>query len=100
MDALSLMMALFLNLSEACTALPAEEQQVGREAFQILNYRCGDKSFRIWSRRCTDGRPYWSRPFLLEETGTRQGFYLNQFAELQSGYRVELHDTYIPKCGA
>ncbi|MCS6290368.1 MAG: hypothetical protein H8K10_15540 [Nitrospira sp.] len=100
MDALSLMMALFLNLSEACTALPADEQRVGLERFQILNYACGDKRFRIWSRRCLDGRPYWSRPFLLEETGSGQGFYMNQFAEVQSGYHVELRETYVPKCGA
>ncbi|HNP80148.1 MAG TPA: hypothetical protein PKN47_01695 [Nitrospira sp.] len=93
------MMSLFLNLSAACTALPADEQRVGMEAFQILNYACGDKRFRIWSRRCTEVRPYWSRPFLLEETGSQQGFYLNQFAELQSGYRVEIAETYIPRCG-
>lgn len=99
MDAITLMMTLFLNLNEACTALPADEQRVGPETFLILNYSCGEKRFRIWSRRCTEVRPYWSRPFLLEETGSQQGFYLNQFAELQSGYRVALRETYVPKCG-
>lgn len=95
-----MMMALFLNLNEACTALPVEEQRIGLEAFQIVHYACGEKDFRIWSRRCKDGRPYWSRPFLLEETHSQQGFYLNQFAELQSGYHVQLSETYVPKCSA
>lgn len=99
MDALSLMMLLFLTLSEPCNAMPAEETRLQGEDFQVLRFECGAKSFKVWSRRCVEGG-YWSRPFLLEETNSGQGFYFDRFADVHSGWHVRLEETYVPRCGS
>lgn len=98
-------MVLFLNLNEPCTAMPVEEQRIGRQEFQQLRFDCGAKQFRIWSRFCRfangathDG--YWGRPFFLEEVNSQQGLYLNRFGELHTGWHVHLDETYVPHCGA
>lgn len=98
MDAISAMVGLFLNLSVACNALPAMVTRLQGEDFQVLQFECGAKSFRVWSRRCVEGG-YWTRPFLLEETTSGQGFYFDRFAEVHSGWHVRLEDTYVPRCG-
>ena len=99
MDAISLIMALFLNLNEPCTALPASIIALEGQDYQVLHYWCGDKTFRIWQRHCTIGS-YWGRPFLLEESTTGHGVYVNRFGEVQSGWHVSMNDTYFPLCGS
>ncbi len=109
MDAIALMMSLFLNLNAPCDAGPAEWRRIGMEDFQVLTFTCGAKHFEVWQRRCVappaegveDQRRagYWSRPFFLQETNTREGFYLNRFAEVHAGAGIHLGETYIPPCG-
>jgi hypothetical protein len=98
MSPIELLMMLFLNMSEPCNALPAEVQSLGRQDYQILAWQCGDKKFKIWQKAC-EGK-YWSRPFFLEEENSQSGIYQNQFAELQTGYHVNINETYVPRCGA
>jgi len=100
MDAIQLLMMLFLNLSEPCTALPAQLQSIGRQNFQVMNYHCGGKDFKVWQRWCREGQGFWSRPFMLTEENTQEGIYMNQFGELVTGYHVTLDKIYIPRCGA
>lgn len=108
MDAIQLMLVLFLgfgaaNSSEGCQALPAEVQNIGKQDFQILNFQCGPKHFKVWHYWCAEGQGYWSRPFLLEEINvSHAGFYLNRFGEIHGSSYVEplsLRDIYLPKCG-
>lgn len=100
MDAITLLMVLFLNLNEPCTAKPVEEQRIGRQDFQLMRWDCGAKQFRIWSRKCREGQGYWGRPFFLEEVNSQQGLYMNRFGELHTGWHVSMDDVYFPACGS
>jgi hypothetical protein len=100
MDAISLVMALFLNLNEPCTALPAEESMIGGQDYRILRYDCGAKRFRIAQRLCREGRGFWGRPFLLQEEASQQGLYVNRFGEVMAGWHVAFDDVYFPACGS
>ncbi len=71
MDAIQLLMAMFLNLSEPCNALPTLTEAIGGHDFQVLRYTCGGKEFKIWSAWCPDGRGFWSRPFMLTEENSQ-----------------------------
>ena len=99
MDAIQLLMMLFLNLNEPCTALPVEEQRTSGQEYQQLRFDCGAKQFRIWSKKCRDGTGYYGRPFFLEELNSQQGLYMNRFGELHTGWHVSLEETYAPLCG-
>lgn len=99
MDAIQLLMGLFLNLSEPCTAMPATEERLGREDYQTLRFDCGVKQFKIWSRRCPEGG-FWGRPFFLEEVNSQQGLYVNRFGEVQTGWHVTMTEAYSPRCGS
>lgn len=100
MDAISLLMVLFLNLNEPCTAMPAELQHFSGQDYQILRYTCGAKAYKIWQRKCNDGHGYWGRPFFLEEENSQQGLYVNRFGEVVTGYHVSITETYVPLCGS
>ena len=99
MDAIQLLMVLFLNLNEPCTAKPAELQRFSGQEYQILRYDCGAKQFKIWQRFCPEGRGYWGRPFFLEEENEQQGVYVNRFGEVQTGWHVSVIETFVPRCG-
>ena len=99
MDAIQLLMVLFLNLNEPCTAMPATEARLGSERYQTLHYDCGAKQFKIWARRCPEGG-FWGRPFFLEEVNSQQGLYVNRFGKVQTGWHVTLAETYTPRCGS
>lgn len=99
MDALEIIMALMLTLSEHCTLLPDQQTRLGGENYRIEIYRCGETTIRRWSRHCAAGN-YWSRPFLLENARTGEGVYLNRFGALEAGWHVSLDDVYVPACGA
>lgn len=99
MDAIQLLMVLFLNLNEPCSAMPADDTRLSQQEYRQLRFDCGAKQFRIWSRRCRDGQGYWGRPFFLEEVNSQHGIYLNRFGELHTGWHVSLDDTYVPSCG-
>ena len=99
MDAIQLLMALFLNLNEPCTAKPVELQRLSGQDYQILRYDCGAKRFKIWQRFCAEGQGYWGRPFFLEEENGQQGVYVNRFGEVQTGWHVSVVEIYVPRCG-
>lgn len=99
MDAIALLMTLFLNLNEPCTALPADLQRLNGQDYQVLHYDCGAKRFKIWSQKCQPG-DYWGRPFFLEEENSQTGLYMNRFAEIHAGFHVSLAETYVPRCGS
>jgi hypothetical protein len=100
MDAIVVMMSVFLHLSEPCTALPAVETMIAQQTYQVAPFDCGSKRLEIWQRRCEDGQGYWSRPFLLVDVASQQGFYLDRFGEVHSGWHVLMNDCYIPRCGS
>ncbi len=111
MDALALMIALMINGNGLCAARPVELRQLQGETFQLQIWRCEGRidgraaEWRAWARQCPrHARPgeatWWSRPFLLEETVTGAGFYLNRFAEIHAGHQVALDETYEPDCAS
>jgi hypothetical protein len=102
MDAITIMLALVLQVNEPCTEMPPRVTDVGGETYRIQPLRCGDTTIRVWSYRChvaMSGETYWSRPFLMEDDRTGEGIYLNRFAELQAGWHVGLNELYRPACG-
>jgi hypothetical protein len=121
MDAIQLMLGLFLNAMLACSALPAEDRDLPTVAsplyaqhrtaslpktvYQVLPYQCGDKHFEVWSRSCQEvqsSERYFTRSFLLVERRENVGFYLNQFGELHASTTgtLQLNDLYVPQCGS
>ena len=99
MDAIQIMMALMLTLSEPCFALPDEQTTLSGTTYRIERYHCGDALVKVWSRYCPDGHGHWSRPFLMEDERTGNGVYLDRFAGLNAGWHVLINDVYIPRCG-
>lgn len=99
MDAIQLLMVLFLNLNEPCSAMPTSVERLGGEDYQTLRYDCGAKAFKIWSRRCPEGEGFWGRPFFLEEVNSQSGIYVNRFGEVQTGWHVTFDEAYTPRCG-
>ena len=97
MTATELIVALFLSMS--CTMGAIDQTILSHETYQVTTYRCVSHTFKVWQRFCNEGRGYYSRPFLIEETKTGQGFYLNRFGEIMAGQRVDMNQLYIPSCG-
>ena len=98
MTATELIIALFLSMS--CTMTDIQQQDLSKQTYQVTTYRCVTHTFKVWQRFCNEGQGYYSRPFLIEETHTGEGFYLNQFGEIMAGQRVEMNQLYVPACGA
>lgn len=109
MDAIWLMVLLFLNGNALCEADPATLTKLGGQTYQVLQWTCGDKQFQVWQRWCPMNDPpgvepspprgYWSRPYYLEETRSGHGFYLNRFAEIHAGIHIDVEEIYRPPCG-
>jgi hypothetical protein len=100
MDAITMMMALMLTLSEPCTPLPDDVTRLQGETYRVERYRCGETVIKVWARWCAEGRGFWSRPFLLEDDRTGHGVYLDRFAGLNASWHVQLDEVYIPRCGS
>jgi len=77
-----------------------DHTDIRKDTYQVTTYRCVTHTFKVWQRFCAEGRGFYSRPFMIEETHTGEGFYLNRFGEIMAGVRVELGEVYIPACGA
>ena len=107
MDAIQLMLSLFLNAMLMCSAGPATDRQLNGILYQVIAYDCAQpevKHFEVWSRRCLNEdtqATYQARPFLLEEAVSHVGFYLNEFGEVHASTTGGLHanDLYVPRCG-
>ena len=103
MDALSLILSLFLSGSAACSADPAMEQRVGNANYLVLSYHCGTQQWRAWHRWCTvesSGVQYIGRPFYLVDQQSQVALYLSRFGEVQIGIGAELEDSYVPLCNS
>lgn len=103
MDGLSLILALFLSGSVACSAEPAMEQRVGHTNYLVLSYHCGTQHWRAWHQWCTvesSGVRYIGRPFYLVDQQSHIAFYLSRFGEVQIGQGAALEDAYIPLCNS
>lgn len=98
MTATELIIALFLSMS--CTMTSIDETTLNKDTYQVTTYRCVTHTFTVWQRFCHEGRGFYSRPFLINETHSGESFYLNRFGEVMAGVRVELAEVYIPACGA
>jgi len=96
--ATELIIALFLSMS--CTMAEIDQTVLSKETYQVTTYRCVTHTFKVWQRFCKEGRGFYSRPFMIEETHTGETFYLSRFGEVMAGVRVELGEVYIPACGA
>jgi hypothetical protein len=108
MDAIQVMMALFLNAMLACSAHPIEDRTLDHKPnpiqYQVMVYDCGDRQFEVWARACVNDDThvrYQARPFLLAETHSHVGFYVNQFGEVLASATGGLlvNQVYVPLCG-
>lgn len=90
MDAILLMTALFLQPTCSVTRITTQEP------FQVTEYTCSHGTYRTMQKRCRD---WWGLPFLLVNTQTNQGFYLNRFGGTQaSAVGVMPEEVYTPLC--
>jgi hypothetical protein len=103
MDALSLVLSLFLTGSPFCSAEPALETVLGRQSYLVLSYGCGAQQWRAWHRWCvieSSGATYLGRPFYLVETHSQVALYLSRFGEVSVGVGAQLSDAYTPSCNS
>ena len=98
MDAISLVIALFLNLSQVCDAMPAAETRLNEHTYRVLIWNCDHgKVFHAWEQRCPDGS--YSLPFYLEETTSSRGLYVNRFGEVMAaGINIEQVEAHAWGC--
>jgi len=106
-DLLTIMAALFLNMSTGCDALKADVMRVGGQDYLVQSWRCEDKAgkvhlWRTWQRECVanNGQSFYGRPYFLEDTVSRAAFYMNQFGELQGGLGAIIENAYVGPCGS
>ena len=107
MDLITIMAALFLNLSTGCDALKADVMRVQGQDFLVQSWSCTDKHkvihvWRTWQRECVaeNHSKYWGRAYFLEDQESHMSFYNNRFAELQGGYGADITEAYLPLCGS
>lgn len=107
MDLLSIMAALFLNLSTGCDALKADVQRIQGQDYLVQSWTCKDKRgevhiWRTWQRECMSNRhaTFWGRPYFLEDVTSQMAFYANRFGELQGGFGAPMDGAYVPLCGS
>ena len=102
MDLIGVMLSLFLNFSDGCSASPAEARKVNGEQYQVLAYDCGTHHWQVWQHECVmpNGTRYYGRPYFLTDADTSFSFYLNRFGELQGGYGALIQEAYLPLCGS
>lgn len=107
MDLITIMAALFLNLSTGCDALKADVMRVGGQDFLVQSWSCTDKHkvihvWRTWQRECVaeNKERYWNRPYYLEDQESHFAVYSNRFGELQGGFGAQIWDAYLPLCGS
>lgn len=103
-DAISLIVGLFL--AGSCTSTAESIDQGGR-TYQVVEWTCEAprQTVYVWMRQCPltaapSDATWWSRPFLLIDTRSGEGFYLNRFAEVMAGHQVEMDEVYVPDCGS
>lgn len=94
MDAITLIITLFLNLAPGCDAQPAREVQINKIEYRVLTWQCiHGQTYQAWYKRCPNG--LYSLPFYLEETTSKRGFYTNRFGEtVAAGSNIENVDAY------
>lgn len=107
MDLLTIMAALFLNMSTGCDALKADVMRVGGQDYLVQSWRCEDKAgkvhlWRTWQRECVanNGQSFYGRPYFLEDTTTHLGIYHNRFGEIQGGFGAAIENAYVGLCGS
>lgn len=112
MDALQLVLALLIGVSEPCTPMPARDVANEAGQFRVERLVCGQTTLELWSRGCILSAPersvrkattkaspaYYSRPFLLVEVNTGKGIYMNEFGEMVVGWHVDFDTVYFPSC--
>ena len=107
MDLIALMAAMFLNVSMACSAMPADVQRINGQEFLIKSWACRDQGqvlhlWRTWQRQCTaqNGAQFWGRPYFMEDPLNHFAYYMNRFGELQGGYGAAIENAYVGPCGS
>ena len=107
MDLISIMAALFLNLSTGCDALKADVMRVGGQDYLVQAWTCADKAnqvhlWRTWQRQCVanNGQQFWGRPYFLEDTSSHFAIYHNRFGEIQGGFGAAIENAYVGLCGS
>ncbi len=100
-NAIEVIIFLFLSLSTPCNALPAQTTDVGNRNYIVLPYTCGEKMFFVWHLECTNrpGESMMSRPFYIHELGTGYGLYVNKLGEVVTGFNPSLDKMLIYNCG-
>ncbi len=100
-NAIEVIVFLFLNLSTPCNALPAEVITLGNRDFITTPYTCGDKMFFVWHLKCEThpNRLIMSRPFYIHELGTGFGLYVDKRGEVRTGVNKSLYNMSIYNCG-
>ena len=107
MDLLSIMAALFLNMSTGCDALKADVMRVGGQDYLVQSWTCADKKgqvhvWRTWQRECVanNGHAFYGRPYFLEDTTNHFAIYHNRFGEIQGGFGAAIENAYVGLCGS
>lgn len=107
MDLISIMAALFLNLSSGCDAMKADVMKIHGQDYLVQSWSCRDKHeqlhvWRTWQRECIaqNKATFWGRPYFLEDPLTNMSFYVNRFGELQGGQGATIEQAYVPLCGS
>ncbi len=98
MDAIALIITLFLTLSPVCEAVPATETDLSDHTYRIIEWACADgQHFQAWQRQCPDGT--YTIPFYLIETTSSRGLYVNHFGEVMAaGINIEQVEAYAWGC--
>ena len=100
MTPIELLLTWFISFNAACLPAQYDITKLSGDTFKVVDWSCkAPVHLRVWYRWCVDGQGFWSRPFLMENTDTNEGFYMNKFGEIMWGYNPSLSDVYIPKCG-
>ena len=106
MNSLELIIAMLINSSMACTALPAMEMKVSGKVYQVQEWVCmtqeGPRKLSAWRRECGKGEGrHWGHTSFLEAAGGLQwGIAADQFGGFRAGVGVTKEEAYEVVCGS
>ena len=106
MNSLELLIAMLINSSMACNALPAVEMKVSGKVYQVQEWVCmgqeGPRKLSAWRRECGKGEGrHWGHTSFLEASRPLQwGIAADQFGGFRAGVGVTKEEAYEIVCGS
>ncbi len=101
MNAIEVIIYLFLSLSTPCNALPAEVMDVGNRDYIVIPYTCGERLFFVWRLKC-ESHPealIMSRPFYIHELDSGFSLYVSKTGEVRADTNLTLDKMHVYNCG-